>query len=142
MSTKSSDLEQLNVLLERRKNYFLLEGIQRKLYQVQFEKIQKEILYLKLRLGIYYDDLDIFSIRFNYISEDFNSKTAILDKAVENNEIRWLKRTYDPTTWIAEYVGIVRGQITDPWLQEKYLEHMAKRDGYMDCPWPTLLNNE
>jgi hypothetical protein len=67
----------------------------------------------------------------------------IIQKAHDNKEIRWLKKIYNPQEGTAEYIGQIRadGVITDPWLQDKFLEHRMKREGFIDCPWPTKLSD-
>lgn len=135
-------MKKLEELLIRRKDYFLLEGVKRKIYQVQFEKIQKEILDLKLQLDIYDDELDLLSVKFNYIKIEFKEILKILQDTSDKREIKWLRKKYWPEDGQAEYVGQVLKEITNPWLKEKFEMHLLKREGYMDCPWPTVLNED
>jgi hypothetical protein len=131
--------ERLKHLLERREKYFLLEGIQRRIYQTQFELIQKEIMQLKLHLEIYEDELDLVIIEFDY-SKDCKVLLKILEDAQTNREVWWVRRIYDPASGNkAKYIGQVKGEISDPWLKEVFLRHQLTREGLIDCPWPTSI---
>ena len=138
---EKDDLDKLADLLERRKNYFLLPHEVRNKFAVQFERIQRDIISIKLRLEIYHDELDLFSVKFNYVVPEAKQKFLVIENAEQNREIKWLKKIYDPASHMAEYIGKVfdKGIISDKWLQDKFLEHSAKRDGYIVCPWPQIL---
>jgi hypothetical protein len=130
--------DELKVLLERRSKYFMLSGFERKLWQAEFEKIQRKIISLKLILELYHDELDMLEVIFNYSADPDKSK--ICQDAEEKGEVKWLKRTYSPwDNYEAKYVAIVRKPLTDPWLAEIFNYQQAKRSGYIDCPWPTKL---
>lgn len=141
VAKEKNDLEKLEDLLDRRKNYFLLPLEVRIKFVVQFERIQRDIINIKLRLEIYQDELDLFSLKFNYVVPEAKRIFGIIEMAQERREIKWLRKIYNPASHMAEYIGKIyeQGIISDMWLQEKYLEHQAKRDGYIDCPWPTFL---
>lgn len=133
--------ERLDALLVRREKYFLLEGIQRKIYQYQFEQIQKEILQLKLQLEMYEDVLDLVVIEFDY-SEDCKEMLKILEAAQSAQEVWWVRKIYMPDLGNkAKYIGQVKKEISDPWLKEIFYQHRLKREGYIDCPWPTVLDS-
>jgi hypothetical protein len=132
--------DKLEKLLERRKNYFLLTGIQRKIYGVEFEKMQKEIIRLKIHLEIYEDELDLIEVNFNY--QEDKAKIEICEKAQENKELRWLNKKYDPEKCLARYIAIVHKQLSDEWLKEEFEMQQMKRQGWMECPWPTRIGDE
>jgi hypothetical protein len=132
----------LNELLERRKKYFELSGFKRMLYQAEFEKIQKEIINLKLHFEIYHDELDLFSVFLKYDEFANKEKFIILTEAEEAGEVRWIRKKYNPNEFMAEYIGIVRKEIKDEWLKELYKIHILKRQGLIQCPWPIKLKDE
>lgn len=132
--------EKLEKLLERRNNYFLLTGIERKIYEFEFEKMQREIIRLKLHLEIYQDELDLLEVKFNY--QDEKAKIDICEKAEENRELRWLNKKYEPEKCLAKYVAIVHKPLSDEWLKEEFEMQQMKRQGWMECPWPTKIGDE
>ena len=132
--------EKLDKLLVRRKDYFLLEGIRRKIYQADFERLQRDIIHLKLILGLYHDELDMLEVTFNYREEKY--KVKICEEAAERGEVRWLKKSYVPMGFEAIYVALVKKPLSDPWLEELFQIQQLKRAGYIDCPWPTVLGDE
>ena len=111
-------------------NYFLLTGVQRKIYEVQFEKMQKEIIRLKLHLEIYQDELDLLEVIFDYAV--YKEEIEICEKAEENRELRWLNKRYDPEKCLATYVAIVHKQLSDNWLKEEFEMQQIKRQGWME----------
>jgi hypothetical protein len=129
----------LHYLLKRREKYFLMEGVQRSIYQVEFEKVQKEIIKLKLYLDIYEDDLDFFVIKFNYMQLGSDEKYKTIKETQSKNEIRVLRQMYTPEEEEAVFVCQVKSAITDIWLRELYDMQYLRRQGLIDCPWPTKL---
>jgi hypothetical protein len=131
--------ERLKVLLARREKYFMLEGIQRKIYQAEFEKVQKEIINLKLYLNMYDDELDFLVIEFNYADAEAKAKYQIIEEAKANREIKPLRSMYNPNTAETKIVCQVIGALSDIWLRELYEMQYLKRQGLIDCPWPTKI---
>jgi hypothetical protein len=129
----------LTELLKRREKYFLLEAFQRKIYRTEFEDMQKEILSLKLILEIYEDVLDLLVVDFDYMASEGKIWCKRLEDANELREIKWLKKTYNPQDGKARYIGQVKKEITDLQLQELYKTQVLKREGLIDCPWPTKI---
>ena len=113
----------------------------RKVYQYQFEQIQKEIIRLKLQFDIYDDELDLLAVRFCY-AEDCKDKIERIEKAWQKREVRWLRKEYSPAKgYMARYIGQVLKEISDPWLMGLYQEHLINRQGLIECPWPMKLQD-
>jgi hypothetical protein len=129
--------EKLDKLIDRRKKYFLLSGVERKIYQEQFEKMQKEIMHIKLCLEIYQDELDIFEVEFDYFRDQHKMKICL--EAEKAGEIRWLTKKYNPETCKAKYVAQAKGEVTDEWLRELLERQNEIRAGYIECPWPNKI---
>ena len=129
----------LKELTARREKYFLLEGVERKVYQAQFKKLQKEIIDLKLYLRMYDDELDFLVIEFNYAQDDAKLKYQIIEQAKLNQEIKLLRSIFDPNTAQTKVVCQVQKALTDLWLRELYEMQYLKRQGLIDCPWPTKI---
>jgi hypothetical protein len=129
----------LNELLQRREKYFLLPDFQRTLFREQFEEMQKEILWLKVMLKVYHDELDILELRFNYKDEDY--KLKMYDEAIKSGEIKGLGKSFSPSEgYIAVYTCLVLKQPSDPWIAEEYMMQQLRREGWISCPWATRIN--
>lgn len=138
--------DKLQKLLERRDNYFQLTALEKKTYRQQFEEMQDEIIKLKIFLDIYHDELDVVSIYVDYSCPvDSKEQYAILNKAQEDREIWWLLKKFDYQSKISEYVGLLRkdvSEIKNEWLRDICIMHQVKREGFIQCPWPTKLGGE
>lgn len=131
--------EALERLLTRRKNYFLMDAHWRDVYLKDFEKIQSEIINLKLHFEIYQDELDLLIVCFDYTSSDSKDKIKACETAVEHKEIKWLRKKYYPETYKAEYIGLMLKMPSDEWLKMICEEHLLKREGHFQCPWPVKV---
>ena len=133
--------EELDALLIRRRKYFLLSFVKRKIYQVELEKVQAQIIFLKLALGIYQDDLDMLEAKFNYQTEAYKELVCMM--AEKKREIKWIDKRFNPEDNQFTYVALVsaaKNHLTDPWLHDILDLHILKRDGYMNSPWPMVLD--
>ena len=144
--TRSITIEEqkkkLEALLKRREKYFLLTDIEKKIYANDFEKMQKEIMFLKLNLEIYHDELDLVSVWVEYTKRESKIQYDILEKSEENFEIKWVRKKYFYVEGKSEYIGILRkdiNEIEDEWLRDIVSKHLLKREGLMQCPWPTKI---
>jgi hypothetical protein len=138
--------QRLEELLKRRDNYFLLSEFQRRMYVYDFEKMQEEIMFLKINLEVYHDELDLVSVWVNYLKKvESKIQYEILEKAAENREIKWLSKKYFYVEGKSEYIGLLlkdAKDIQDEWLRGIVETHLLKREGLMQCPWPTKIREE
>ena len=135
--------KKLEELLKRREKYFLLTDIERRMYAHDFEKMQQYIMFLKMNLEIYQDELDLVSVWVNYLKPESKSQYEILEKARENGEIKWLRKKYLYVEGKSEYIGLLlkdAKDIKDDWLREIVETHLLKREGLIQCPWPTKID--
>jgi hypothetical protein len=137
--------QKLEELLKRRENYFLLTDIERRIYANDFEKMQKHIMSLKMNLEIYHDELDLVSVWVNYLGTEAKGQYQILEQAKTNLEIKWLRRKYFFVEGKSEYIGLLLKDvkdIKDDWLRGIVETHVLKREGLIQCPWPTKIREE
>jgi hypothetical protein len=135
--------QRLEELLKRRDKYFLLTDIERRIYANDFEKMQKEIMFLKMNLEVYHDELDLVSVWVDYLKKaESKIQYEILEKAAENREIKWLAKKYFYVEGKSEYIGLLLKnvkEIHDEWLRDIVETHLLKREGLIQCPWPTKI---
>lgn len=116
--------ERLKHLTQFRQKYFMLPKIQKQIFKAQFEETQKEILRIKLTHDIYFDELDLLIIRLNYHDND---KFYIMYDAEAKNQVKWIRKKYNPMHLTAEYIGQVKNELTDLWLIKTFFIQCFER---------------
>jgi hypothetical protein len=100
-------------------------------------------MFLKINLEVYHDELDLVSVWVDYIGTEAKGQYKILEQAASNLEIKWLRRKYFYIEGTSEYIGLLlkdAKNIQDEWLRGIVEMHMLKREGLIQCPWPTKIN--